>query len=49
MATKSDAIMALISLGYARPSAERAINLASKNLDASEKVEVLIKEALKYA
>jgi Holliday junction DNA helicase RuvA len=49
MATKSDAIMALISLGYARPSAERAVNLASKNLDASEKVEVLIKEALKYA
>ncbi len=48
LATKSDAIMALISLGYARPSAERAINLASKNLDASEKVEVLIKEALKY-
>ncbi len=48
LATKSDAIMALISLGYARPSAERAVNLASKNLDASEKVEVLIKEALKY-
>ncbi|MFQ5713840.1 MAG: Holliday junction branch migration protein RuvA [Candidatus Scalinduaceae bacterium] len=48
LTTKSDAIMALISLGYARPSAERAVNLASKNLDASEKVEVLIKEALKY-
>ncbi len=48
LATKSDAIMALTSLGYARPSAERAVNLASKNLDTSEKVEVLIKEALKY-
>ncbi len=48
LSTKSDAIMALISLGYARPAAERAVNLASKNLEASEKVEVLIKEALKY-
>jgi holliday junction DNA helicase RuvA len=48
LATISDAIMALISLGYARPAAEKAVSLASKNLDASEKVEALIKEALKY-
>jgi len=48
LATISDAIMALISLGYARQAAEKAVNMATKNLGASEKVEVLIKEALKY-
>ncbi len=48
LATISDAIMALISLGYARPAAEKAVNMATKNLGASEKVEVLIKEALRY-
>lgn len=48
LAIISDAIMALISLGYARTAAEKAVSLASKNLDASEKVETLIKEALKY-
>jgi holliday junction DNA helicase RuvA len=48
LATISDAIMALISLGYARLAAEKAVNLAYKNLDPSEKVEVLIKEALRY-
>lgn len=49
MATVSDAILALVSLGYARPAAERAVNLASKNHNVSEKVESLIKEALRYA
>ncbi len=48
LATISDAIMALISLGYARQAAEKAVNMATKNLGTSEKVEVLIKEALKY-
>lgn len=48
LATISDAIMALISLGYARQAAEKAVNLATENLGASAKVEVLIKEALKY-
>jgi Holliday junction DNA helicase RuvA len=48
LATISDAIMALVSLGYARQAAEKAVNMATKNLGASEKVEVLIKEALKY-
>ncbi len=48
LATISDAIMALISLGYARQAAEKAVNMATKNLGASEKVEVLIKEALRY-
>jgi Holliday junction DNA helicase RuvA len=48
LATISDAIMALISLGYARQAAEKAVNMATKNLGDSEKVEVLIKEALRY-
>ncbi len=48
LATISDAIMALISLGYARQAAEKAVNMATKNLGTSEKVEVLIKEALRY-
>lgn len=49
MAIVSDAVMALISLGYARPAAERAVTLASGNQNVSEKVESLIKEALRYA
>lgn len=44
----SDAILALISLGYTRPAAENAVNVAMKNLDGP-KVETLIKEALKHA
>ncbi len=48
LATISDAIMALISLGYARQAAEKAVNMATKNLGVSEKVEVIIKEALRY-
>ncbi len=42
----SDAIMAMISLGYTRSEAENAVNSASENFDDSEGVEVLIKEAL---
>ncbi len=46
MAIISDAIMAMISLGYAKPEAEKAVNKASDNIDVTEGVEVLIKEAL---
>jgi len=46
MATITDAIMAMISLGYAKPEAEKAVNKASDNIDITEGVEVLIKEAL---
>ncbi len=38
--------MAMISLGYAKPEAEEAVNKASDNIDVTEGVEVLIKEAL---
>lgn len=48
MAIRSDAIMALMSLGYARPVAEKAVNFASDNSIISKGVEVLIKEALKH-
>ncbi len=46
MAIISDAIMAMISLGYARPEAEKAVSKATDNVDVTEGVEVLIKEAL---
>lgn len=46
MAIITDAIMAMISLGYAKPEAEKAVNKASDNIDITEGVEVLIKEAL---
>ena len=42
----SDAVMAMISLGYAKPEAEKAVNKASDNVDPTEGIEVLIKEAL---
>ncbi|MFQ5963408.1 MAG: Holliday junction branch migration protein RuvA [Candidatus Scalinduaceae bacterium] len=45
----SDAIMAMISLGYARPIAEKAVTSVSDNFDASEGVEALIKKALRHA
>lgn len=48
MAIISDAIMAMISLGYTRSEAEKAVNSASRNLDVSDGVEVLIKEALSH-
>lgn len=46
MAIISDAIMAMISLGYAKPDAEKAVSKASDNIDVTKGVEVLIKEAL---
>jgi Holliday junction DNA helicase RuvA len=46
MAIISDAIMAMISLGYAKPEAEKAVSEATDNIDVTEGVEVLIKEAL---
>ena len=46
MAIVSDAIMAMVSLGYTRPEAEKAVNSASGNIDVSDGVEVLIKDAL---
>ncbi len=42
----SDAIMAMISLGYAKPEAEKAVKKASDNIDVTEGVEALIKDAL---
>ena len=46
IAVITDAIMAMISLGYAKPEAEEAVSKASDNIDVTEGVEVLIKEAL---
>jgi len=46
IAVITDAIMAMISLGYAKPEAEEAVRKASGNIDTTEGVEVLIKEAL---
>ncbi|MCP4265946.1 MAG: Holliday junction branch migration protein RuvA [Candidatus Brocadiaceae bacterium] len=44
----SDAIMAMVSLGYTKPEAEKAVRLASDKIDVSTGVEILIKEALSY-
>ncbi len=44
----SDAIMAMVSLGYKKSEAEKSVSLASNKIDVSEGVEVLIKEALSY-
>lgn len=46
ISTISDAIRAMISLGYTKPEAEKAVTSASMVLDASAGVEILIKEAL---
>ncbi len=46
MAIISDAVMAMVSLGYAMSEAENAVNKASNNIDITEGVEALIKEAL---
>ncbi|MBS1257335.1 MAG: Holliday junction ATP-dependent DNA helicase RuvA [Candidatus Scalindua arabica] len=46
MAIVSDAIKAMVSLGYTRPEAEKAVKSASGKIDVSDNVEVLIKEAL---
>lgn len=44
----SDAVMALISLGYGRSVAEHAVSEAVRKLQTIENVEVLVREALKY-
>lgn len=44
----SDAVMALISLGYGRSIAEKAVSDAVKKLQTIGNVEMLVREALKY-
>ena len=44
----SDAVMALISLGYGRSIAEKAVSDAAKKLQTINNIEVLVREALKY-
>ncbi len=48
--TSSEAVMALISLGYSKVSAEKAVGQAAKELDNSQlTVENLIKKSLRFA
>lgn len=48
--THSEAIMALISLGYSKASAEKAVSQATKELELSQQtVENLIKKSLRFA
>lgn len=48
--THSEAIMALISLGYSKGSAEKAVSQAAKELDLNQQtVENLIKKSLRFA
>lgn len=44
----SDAVMALVSLGYGRSVAEKAVSEAAKKMQTIDNIEVLVKEALKY-
>lgn len=44
----SDAVMALVSLGYGRSVAENAVSEAIRKLQTIDNVEVLVREALKY-
>ncbi|MEP9410260.1 MAG: Holliday junction branch migration protein RuvA [Candidatus Brocadia sp.] len=44
----SDAIMALVSLGYGRSVAENAVSEAARKLRTIDNAETLIREALKY-
>ncbi|MGQ3685635.1 MAG: Holliday junction branch migration protein RuvA [Candidatus Loosdrechtia sp.] len=44
----SDAVMALVSLGYGRSIAEKAVGEAVKKLETADNIEVLVREALKY-
>lgn len=44
----SDAVMALVSLGYGRSVAENAVSEAIKKLRTVDNAEVLVREALKY-
>lgn len=44
----SDAVMALVSLGYGRSIAEKAVSEIAKRLQTIDNIEVLVREALKY-
>lgn len=44
----SDAVMALVSLGYGRPVAENAVSETIRRLKTVDNVEMLVREALKY-
>ncbi len=44
----SDAVMALISLGYGRSVAENAVREAARKLQTIDNIEVLVREALNY-
>lgn len=44
----ADAVMALISLGYGRVVAEKAVSEAARRLQTVDNIEVLVREALKY-
>lgn len=44
-----DAIMALMSLGFTRPTAEKAVDNAFKTFDVNDDIETLIRLALKNA
>jgi len=44
----SDAVMALISMGYGRSIAEKAVSDEAKKLQTIDNIEVLVREALKY-
>lgn len=47
-ALMSDAVMALISLGYGRSVAENTVRETARNLQTIDNIEVLVREALKY-
>ncbi|MFO0792680.1 MAG: Holliday junction branch migration protein RuvA [Candidatus Brocadiaceae bacterium] len=44
----SDAVMALVSLGYGRAIAEKAVNEAMKKIKTIDNIEELVRESLKY-
>lgn len=44
----SDAVMALVSLGYGRPIAEKVVSDAARKLQKVDNIEVLVREALKH-
>ena len=46
---QDEAVMALVSLGYTRPDAKKALERVIKDIDEVLPVEELIKRALKYA
>jgi Holliday junction DNA helicase RuvA len=45
----TEALMALVSLGYARPAAERALRTAQQELGNTPTLETLLKHALRHA